>query len=396
MSKKSDIVIVGAGLIGTSFALSIAQADFSIRILENHLPDVLSQANTHSRPISLSYGSYRILNTLGVWSELEKNACPILSVHVSEKGKLGVTHFSAKEENIPALGFVVPFSVLQLALYQHAASRKNITVTSIQTIEKINNHVNGVDIKIKTNNGDETIFADLLVAADGTQSHCRELLKINHAEKKSGDVAHIYQLTLSEQHNHTAYERFTNCGVLALLPLFEKNKAQLVWTITPRVAKKMAAWNHDAILYFLQETFEGRLLIADAKKITEFPLKTVIAKKQIAQSAVLLGNAAHTIYPVAAQGFNLGLHDVAILANILMKAKKNNKRIEEWSLLKKYEEQINDHQQAIFCVTNSLTSIFELPFIGNLRGLGLLTTDLMHPIKKKLVNRAMGNTNEKI
>ena len=127
--------------------------------------------------------------------------------------------------------------------------------------------------------------------------------------------------------------------------------------------------------------------IIAAKKSAQFPLKTVIAEKQITQSAVLLGNAAHTIYPVAAQGFNLGLHDAALLSDVLMEAKKN---IGDLSVLKNYEAQVSTHQQAIFCITNQLTYVFELPLIGGLRGLGLFTTDLITPLKNKLAKHTMG------
>lgn len=380
---KTNILIVGAGLVGLSFALSLKNAGFSICILENHLPEILTRSENNSRPISLSYGSVRILKALGIWDKLEKDACPILSVHVSEQGRFGSTHFSAQEQKVPALGYAVSFAKLLSTLYQSVASQNNIKIISIQSIKKIACDLTGAIVE--TNNSE--IKTDLLVAADGTHSTCRDLLGIEFSEKDDGDIAKIFQLTLSENHDHTAYERFTKYGVLAILPLPEKNKAQLVWTITPRDAKKTAGWNDDNILLFLQETFEGRVSIADIKKIAQFPLKTTIAEKQITQSAVLLGNAAHTIYPIAAQGFNLGLHDVAILSDILMKAKKN---IHDFSILEKYESDARKHQQAIFCITNQLTALFELPFIGGLRGLGLLTTDLINPIKNKLAKRTMG------
>lgn len=388
-SLKTNIVIAGAGLVGTSFALSMKNRGLSIHILETHLPDLFTQPQTDSRPISLSFGSVRILEALGVWNALEELACPILNVHVSEQGRFGVTHFTAAEQKVSALGYVVPFAKLQSALYHAAAAQSDIIFTSIQSIDAIHTDTKGAEMKANTTSGELMIQADLFVAADGTQSSCRDLLGISHTEKDSGDIAHIYQLALSETHHHTAYERFTKFGVLAVLPLHNNHRAQLVWTMTPRIANKTADWDDAKILLFLQDSFEGRLSITDVKKSAQFPLKTVIAEKQIMQSAVLLGNAAHTIYPVAAQGFNLGLHDAALLSDVLMDAKKS---LGDLSVLKNYEAQVSKHQEAIFCITDQLTSIFELPLMGGLRGLGLLTTDLITPIKNKLAKRTMGIT----
>lgn len=384
--SNSKIVIVGGGLVGLSFALNMKRVDCKIQILENHLPDILSQNKTDSRPISLSYGSYRILKSLGVWDELENSACPILSVHVSEKGHFGFTEFTAREQNVLALGFVVPISHLQSALYKHAALQENILFTAIQSIKKITADADGAHIQTYV----EIIDADLLIASDGTNSTCRDLLKIATDGKSFDDAAHIYQLFLSEEHNNTAYERFTNEGVLAVLPLRDKKRAQLVWTITPRIEKKIIKWDHEKILAFLQETFEGRLLITNIKKSSRFPLQTLIAKKQVVESAVLLGNAAHTIYPVAAQGFNLGLHDAEILSGILAEAIKNKKNIGDLSLLKKYETHALEHQEKIYKITGQLIGLFELPLIGCARGLGLLATELFKPIKNRLAKRAMG------
>lgn len=386
MSVKVNIIIVGAGLIGTSIALALQKLGLSVVILENNLPIAITETKIDSRPISLSYGSYRILNALGVWDELATHACPILSVHVSEKKRFGITRFSALEENVPALGYVVPFAVLQAALYQHTAT----TLLPIESIEKINCDGYGAEISVNTATGKKLFHADLLIAADGTNSACRELLHIDCDVKNKGDIAQIYRFTLSEPHHHTAYERFTELGVLAVLPLLDQYSAQLVWTITPKMAEKISTWDDEKKLSFLQDTFAERLSIRTIKKFAQFPLQTKIANEQIKESAVLLGNSAHTIYPVAAQGFNLGLNDVAILADVIADAHKNNQPIGALSTLKKYEATAQKNQTAIYQMTNSLTTLFDLPLIGCARGLGLLATDLVHPIKNKLAKRAMG------
>jgi 2-octaprenyl-6-methoxyphenol hydroxylase len=376
IEQKTNIVIAGAGLVGLCFALCAKNSGFSIQIVETQLSSILSLSHqTHSRPISLSFGSVRILKALGVWEMLETHACPILSVHVSEQGRFGFTQFSASEHNVLALGYVVPYAKLHTALYQTALDANHITISSIETIKKI--HWQNKKIHIQTNSSD--FESDLFIAADGTQSRCRDLLGISFTEKEHDDIAMIFELTLSENHQHIAYERFTKHGVLAILPLHEKNKAQLVWT-------RKSGSGSEEVLAFLQSIFEGRLSIISTKKIAEFPLKTVIAEKQIAPNAVVLGNAAHTIYPLAAQGFNLGLQDASLLAAML----QNQKNIGDRTFLEKYESKAKTHQEKIICLTEQLSTLFALPFIGKVRGLGLLTTDLIHPIKNRLAKRTMG------
>lgn len=409
---KTDIVIVGAGLVGLSVALSMKNTDCAIYILENNLSSILSQSENNSQPISLSFGSVRILKALTVWNELEKQASPILSVHVSEQHRFGITRFTATEEKVPALGYVVPYSKLYAALYNQVVLQKNIALRSIQKIEKIKCDVNGAVIQTDSN----TIEATLLIAADGTHSTCRDLLGIDYSEKNHDDVAMIFQLTLSENHNNTAYERFTQHGVLAVLPLHDPKQAQLVWSrsvaltlpgellkryatdysdcqkLTQKRERNEQSNELDATLHFLQSVFENRLFISSIQKISEFPLKTQIAEKQITDSAVLLGNAAHTIYPIAAQGFNLGLHDISVLADTLHEALQYRKNIGALSVLKNYETRAHEHQKIIVNITDQLNSIFELPLMGCARGLGLLAMDVIHPIKHHLAKRTMGIT----
>lgn len=387
-TQNKNIIIIGAGLIGTSIALSLKNTELSIQLLEKDFSHLTAPSQQSSRPISLSYGSVKILTALGIWDQLAKDACPILSVHVSEKGKWGVTHFSAAEQQVPALGYVISFSALQSALY-HAIAAQTV-ITPIQSIQKIFCDDKGACVSVNTITEKIDIQADLCIAADGTHSTCRDLLGISHTEHDSGDVADIYQIILSEHHDHTAYERFTEYGVLAVLPLIEKNQAQLVWTITPRVAKKIMHWDEKNILLFLQDAFENRLSIHAIKKITRFPLKTILAEKQITTAAVLLGNAAHTLYPVAAQGFNLGLHDVAVLADLLIETNHQKKNIGNMAILKNYVQQIQTHQKNIYRLTDQLSTTFELPGIGKLRGLSLLLIDCIPPIKNKLAKRTMG------
>jgi len=374
MSEKimsSQILIVGTGLVGLSAALALSQAGFSVHTLERHVP------TGATRPISLSYGSVCFLQKLGIWPSLTKAASPILSVHVSEQGKFGFTKFDASAEKVPALGYVVPYDLLEKTLYEQV---KNIT--PIDDITNITIHEKNIHVATKKQN----FSADLLLAADGTYSLCRDFLKIPYDETDTDHDANIYQLTLLEPHTNTAYERFTAKGTFAILPLSDKKTAQLVWT------KKKTEHNDTEILPEIKTIFEGRLEIKDCMKIASYPLKTVIAQTQIAPHAFLLGNAAHTIYPLAAQGFNLGLHDIQILIKTLLKAKKEHRFIYDNDVLTQYQNTVLTQQKAIFNITSTLTSLFDFPGLGCMRGLGLFATDLLTPIKQRLAAVTMGRT----
>lgn len=394
--SRQKIIIVGAGLVGTSLALSLKDQAFDIEIFETHLPDILTNNKADSRPISLSYGSHLLLKSLGVWDSLEQHACPIKTVHVSELGQFGCTHITAKEQKVPALGFVVPFGQLQSAIYHLVTQLPNVSITPIIAIDQITTNDTGVVLQVTTSKGSLEKSADLLVAADGTQSTCRKLLSIATQIENKGDNAWIFELDLTSPHDHTAYERFTPHGVLAVLPLHNPRKARLVWSVSKIHEKEIADWTQEQQLLFLQNSFEGRIAITNIHKTAQFPLQTVLAETQIRPSAVLLGNAAHTIYPVAAQGFNLGLCDVVALTNTLSEATQNKEKIGEKAVLNRYLENAKPHQEAIIQLTNRLTPLFELqlPFSGCARGLGLLAVDLISPLKSKLAKRTMGLINQ--
>src|SRR3990167_7468936 len=368
MYEKTDIIIAGAGLVGLSFACLMAQQGRTVRLLETHLPDILTQSRANHRPLALSYGSYRTLTSLTIWEAIQAHASPLLAVHVSQEGRLGFTKFTAREMQKEALGYVVPLSELYRALYTRAASLKKVFYTGISHIKKIDQKKIVCDQK--------TYESDLFVAADGTQSACRTMLNIIADENAWGETAIIYQVSLDKPHDFVAYERFTEAGVFALLPLKNPHQAQIVQT---------GKNNNDIDDKKIQDVFAGRITITSVKKIAEYPLKTVIARQQVVGTAVLLGNSAHTIYPVAAQGFNLGLHDAAMLADLLL---KNFTHIPE--VLLAYEKKVRPHQQKIIRFTGQLSTWFELPFLGRARGLGMMLLNGSGVLKRRIAREMMG------
>ncbi|MBT8506534.1 2-octaprenyl-6-methoxyphenyl hydroxylase [Coxiella-like endosymbiont of Rhipicephalus sanguineus] len=344
------------------------------------------------RPITLSYASYQILQTLGVWEDLAAESCPISTVQVSDQGALGTLRFRSSELRVPALGYVVPFYKLQHVLYQRAASQKNVEIIPITKILAI--HCGGVaSVNCLAVEGEKDLQTNLLVAADGTQSTARRLLNIPTEEKNENEVALIASMELAKPHNQTAYERFTPQGTLAILPLFNQSQCCLVWSLSKQLAEKVSEWSDEEFQSKVQKIFKNRLgEIKSLKRGKQFPLQLLIAKEQIRPGFVLLGNAAHTLYPIAAQGFNLGLRDVAALSELVVSAYQKHKLLGEINLLQEYIKWRKEDQDRIIGLTRNISQWFglQLPLVNRVRGLGLLATELLPPIKNQLAKRLLG------
>jgi 2-octaprenyl-6-methoxyphenol hydroxylase len=392
-STATDIIIIGAGLVGTSLLNTLQGQGFRVRVLEHHLPTVMTSPQVDSRPITLSYSSYRILQTLGLWADLASQACPIQAVHVSDRGAFGRIHFQADAYDVPALGYVVPFDTLQQVLYQRAAAQPHVDFVSVQRIKSIQCENSGVMVCVETTQGEQIFQAALLIATDGTDSTARELMGVEVVAENPQEIAVTALLTFNDNHENRAYERFTDTGTLALLPLPESKKYRLVWTLTQAHANVVAQWSNSEVMTYIQQVFHNRIGdIVSLQLGQQYPLKTVKAKQIIGPGFVLLGNAAYTIYPHAAQGFNLALRDAAALGEILVDARAAVKSLGDIAVLQAYVDWRGADQQRTIKLTHCVSEIFgwQWPLINRVRGLGLLATDLLLPLKKRLALQMMG------
>lgn len=380
-----DIVIVGAGLVGTSVIAGLQNSGFRIAVLEKHLPAIIDDNTEDSRPLSLAYGSQRCLDRWGLWSALSASALPIQRLHVSEKGHLGRALFSAGDYDLPALGYVVPFSLLQRELYQCAASQPKVNFISIEKITALDCNEEGAHIDFVTANKKQSLSASLLIAADGAQSTCRDLLHIPTKKDRPDEVAFIATLQFEQPHQSMAYQRFTHDGSLALLPLFDSHQMRLVWTMKKTFHEKLCDWSDGKLLTIVTEAYGGRLsTLINVQRDAVFPLQTIVAEEAVQPSMVLLGNAAHAIYPVAAQGFNLGLQDAAALTRLLMRAKQQGESIGALSTLQRYVEHRQKNQRAVIRWTERIANVFHwhIPCLDHARGIALLGLDMLPPVKE--------------
>lgn len=381
MTHHYDIIIVGAGLVGASLVANLRDTGLKIAVLEHQALATLLNSDHDDRPISLTHGSAKHLERLDLWPELQTQACPIETVHVSERGFLGAVHFRAKDYDLPALGYVVPLNVLQKMLYEKISTQNELTWITIQSLKVIKQNDHSVTVTAVSDQGDIMLSANYLIGADGVASSVRDLLGISSISRDYQEQALIADVVLQEEHGKIAYERFTRDGVLALLPLIHLKHYRLVWTLPESKAKSAQEWDGRLWCENLAKQFKRRIPIINTVNIVgSHPLKTVYAEQFVKGRCVLIGNAAQTVYPLAAQGFNLGLRDAVLLSQIVL-AKKS---------LQDYERLCKPHQQFIKNTTTLLADLFGLPGLGPVRGLGLLGLDLLSPIKKRFAQRLMG------
>jgi 2-octaprenyl-6-methoxyphenol hydroxylase len=378
MKKTAHIIVIGSGLAGATFIAAMASGMAKITLLERCLPDALT-GKKDERPISLSYSSVILLKNLGLWDSLKPFAGAIQSVHVSEQDRFGSLTLNARDAKLDALGYVVPFYLLQETIYQYAMSCNNVTCISVNDIIAISEG-DQVSVTFATERGEQTLQADKLVAADGMHSRCRELLHIGIKETAHNDVALAAIVQLARAHNDTAYERFTKQGVMALLPMWDKHQYRLVWTIDKALGESLTDAQLTAAV---EHAFSSRIgAVASMQRMGHYPLSTLIAKQQVTEHCVLLGDSAHRIYPLAAQGYNLTVRDCATLVDVFVE----NKPLADYVTLRAKD------QKFINCFTQSLEWVFglQLPLLDHLRSTALLKMDLLTPVKNQLIQSILG------
>lgn len=392
-----DLLIIGTGLVGTSLALALKSLPLSIVLVEASPIKTDLESNSDSRSLALTYASANILNAIGVWSYLESVATAIETVHVSERGHFGMTRIKASDEQVPALGYVIPApllgNVLNTQLLTMIEHHPNFSLCNPAKVQQLSANDQGWQVTVETVEGLKNIDARLVIAADGTDSTVRKLLNISAQIQDYQQSAIATSAVLTRNHKKVAYERFTEQGVLATLPLQDPQRCGLVWTAPNNIIDELQSLDKQEFLQRAQEVFGYRLgKFVDLGVRHSYPLKTLYADEQIRDGLVLVGNAAHTLYPLAAQGFNLGLSDVALLAQVISEAVRAKRNPGELDILQKYLEQRFKPQQRITQFTDNLVNLFSQDFLPLTvaRNTGLLVLDLLPPLKNKLAKRLMG------
>lgn len=419
-----DIIISGGGLSGSLMALSIAdltKADgglLSIAIVESTQADTAKESINATplfddRVLALSHGSADYLKKMGVWQHLSSDACAIEKIDISDRGHYGKARLEAQEHGVSALGYVIEMALIGKAQLKELASKNNVHWFSPDRIIDINwqardqkSDKNGAQqnrVEVKLDSG-QSLQARLLLACDGVNSPCRQLAGINVSHSDYHQVALIANVGTQKQHNNKAFERFTEFGPLAMLPLsrlrddlreelHSASRCSLVWTMSPEQSKTILALSKNEFKQQLELAFGSWLgAITQVGKRDVYPLVLLQASQQTYHRMALIGNASHTIHPIAGQGFNLGLRDVQLMADLLKKCLQINGDIGSFSLLNDYAQQRQFDQKQVIELTDSLVTLFanDLPPLIAGRNIGLKVMNYVSPLKKTLVNKLMG------
>jgi len=375
-----DIAIIGGGPVGAALALALRDSQLSVCVLEARPPNTASK---DSRALALSYGSRLLLQRLGIWDALH-DVSPIRKIHISQKHSFGRTLLHAEELNVPELGYVLPYPVLQDALTDKLQQSDIATIYGASVTQlKICNDLAVIDYLQEAVN--YSLHVRLAVVADGGKLLMQQYPPEIHDYGQSALITHI---TCSASQAEIAYERFTPSGPLALLPF--TSGYELVWTAPHLRAQEMLEWDDAKFLYELHQHFGDRVgEFLTVGKRTCFPLGLKRAPRQTPmQHTVLLGNAAQTMHPVAGQGFNMGLRDAWELAQEILHA--TPKTLGSESMLAAYRSQRRVDREAGIRFTDGLVRLFsnEMPLISAGRAAALTALDCL-PFAKKFVAKRM-------
>lgn len=386
-----DIVIVGAGMVGASLAHALLNKGFSVAIVEAVSASAKFQPSYDDRHLALSLSSQSILNDLGLWSGLQSSATPVKQIHVSDQHHPGMVRLSAVDIGAEAFAYIVVAKQLGLALRESLEDCVKTMfcpaqVTAIEQTEE------SCLTRIDCDGSLKQLRSRLLILADGTRSSTRAMCGFTTQEKSYRQTAIVCNLRTQLAHNNTAFERFTPQGPFALLPSGVDRMAA-VFTVNTDMAEQTLAMTDTEFLSACQQQFGRRLgRFSDPGQRSAYEINLLQVDMPYRGRALLLGNSAHSIHPNGAQGFNLALRDVAVLANRLGEVAAEKGDPGAAKVLQAYHRQRQGDQKRVIKMTDGLAQLFYTsdPFLGVARNLGLMTMQLLPGLKKKLIQQGAG------
>lgn len=397
-----QVIIVGGGMVGLSLALMLAKANIAVKLLEavkypNY--DDENVAPYHSsfdaRNTALSRRSVQIYQKLGLWEALQQHATPILQVHITEQGSFGKARLVAEQEKVESFGQVIENAWLGRVLLTQVRQQPLIELIDGVQVTSLTQDADQVQIEAMRN-GEyiHSLKSKLVIAADGRDSFCRQAIGVGVDEHDYDQVAIVTTVQTSKPHQHIGFERFSALGPLALLPLPGEYRRSVVWPVKKGTeAEWLGEENDQHFLNALQETYGDRAgKFEKTGKRFSYPLAQVLAHKQAVGRVVLMGNAAHTIHPVAGQGFNLCLRDADVLVRFLMEQLAKSDDIGAPENLLAYEQSRLKDQQRVIKFCDSVVRGFsnQNPILKLLRNTGLIAFDVIPGVKPLVANYAMG------
>jgi len=383
VDEEVDVLIIGGGLVGMALLHALKSLNLQIKLVEAKPPlqNQVPAKQLDTRSIALSPSSIRLFQRLGLWTELEAQAAPIKKIHISEQGKFGQAYLEQENLREP-LGAVAEITALGGVLASGLQKDQILAPATVTSIDKMQ----GTASITLADDSVRTLRAKIIVACDGTHSKVRTMCGMDAAHKSYANCALATNVELCRPHHHIAYERFTQHGPMALLPL-QGNVMGLVWTLTPLDAKAYRDLSDSLFIDKLQQHFGyrvGRFKAVGQRQV--YPLQQMVMPTLNTDRVVFIGNAAHTLHPVAGQGFNLGLRDVAMLTELIQAEGLSS------AMLSDYAHARQGDLSVISKSTDGLVRLFEspLPGLGLARRLGLVVLDNSTFLKRLILRHAKG------
>lgn len=398
---QQEVIIVGGGMVGLSLALMLAKTGIAVKLLEAiQYPDYddINLAPYHfsfdARNSALSRRSVQIYQELGLWDALQEHATPILEVNITEQGSFGKARLIAEQEKVESFGQVIENAWLGRVLLTQV--KKELLIELIDGVQ-VTSLIQDKDFAyIEAQRGETALKlqSKLVIAADGRDSFCRKALGIGASVHDYDQVAIVTTVQTSKPHQHVGFERFSPLGPLALLPLPGEYRRSVVWPVPKGTEHEWLGDENDQhFLHALQQTYGDRAgKFQKTGKRFSFPLSQVLAEKQAVGRVVLMGNAAHTIHPVAGQGFNLCMRDAYVLNRYLAEQLEQGADLGDAQMLQDYEKSRLKDQQRVIKFCDSVVRGFsnQNPFLKLIRNTGLVAFENIPGIKPLVANYAMG------
>lgn len=387
ITEKTDITIVGGGLVGLTTALALKDFPGSVTLIEAITPQRQVQHDYDARSIALARGNKFFLEKIGIWPAIAAHVTPILDIHISDRGHFGKSRLSAHQEQVPSLGYVIEIPDLYNALLTAVADVKNLTRYCPAKVSQVVREENNWQLHFTHDSPITQINTKCLIAADGAKSSIRQMLGVNCNGFDYKQHAVIANISLDREHRNIAYERFTEKGPMALLPLSEQ-RAALIWTQPSDAVSDISTLSDEDFLIQLQQAFgyyAGEFVKVGAR--VAYPLKSVWLEQQVQQQCVFIGNAAHTLHPIAGQGFNLSLQDIKTLVDLFIDSLEINQ-----ALFEQYVKLRKPRQQRLLRVTDLMVKSFSTSFgpLAKIRNLALGAIDHSKITKHLLTRYMMG------
>ncbi len=383
-----DAIIVGGGFVGLATAIALADAGLEIAVIDRMAPPPRLLPDFDGRAYAIAHASVQLLKALAVWPRLADHQ-PIWEIRVSDRHAPCYLHFDAADLDGEPLGEMVEYRHLLAALHERAGEIASLHLHAPATLSSFLRDKGGVTMALETG---ERLRAPLAIAADGRRSMLRRMAGIRHVSWSYGQEGVVATIHHELDHGGIAHERFLSGGPFAILPLTGR-RSSLVWTVPASQAAAVMALPRDAFTRAVADRVGGFLgAIEVEERRFRYPLNLVLAERFVAERLALVGDAAHGIHPIAGQGLNLGLRDVAALAEVVIEAARRGEDIGSASVLARYERWRRVDSLVLAGVTDGLNRLFatDCPPVMCARDLGLGAVQRMPALKRWLMRHARG------